>query len=170
MRNSGNAAAFVEKVRYLDKEGRAKLPLSLLLVFLFQLRGYAAGIISITLSEDRTRLLDLFYQSPHQFGLMLIVGFPTLLVLLATTFAAEDDRNWANRLMVIAQPLLFGAWLLDGVLISWLLVAQHASFSFGLAAIVMGWLVVAWYLLKSRHWRFYRQHLATREAETETAA
>ena len=48
MKRSGNATAFVEKVRYLDKEGRASVPLVLMLVILYQMRGYVAGIISLT--------------------------------------------------------------------------------------------------------------------------
>lgn len=167
MKNSGNAMAFVEKARYLDKEGRAQIPLALLLVFLYQLRGYVAGIISLTFADDRTRLLDLFYQSSEQFGLMLLVGLPALVVLLATTFAGEDEPNWANAVMRFSQPLLLAAWLFDGVLIGSLIVEQHAVFSFALAAIVMGWLISLWYLLKSRHWRFYRQHLATVAAQTQ---
>ncbi|MGM0480400.1 MAG: DUF2919 family protein [Pseudomonadota bacterium] len=167
MKKSASAIAFVEKVRYLDKEGRAKMPLALLLVFLFQLRGYTAGIISLTFAEDRTRLLNLFYTSTEQFGLMLLVGLPSLAVLAATTFAAEDDRNWANRMMTVAQPLLLTSLLLDGALIGWLFVEHQGVFSFGRAGIIMGWFIVLWYVVKSRHWRFYRRHLATREASND---
>ncbi|MGM0525794.1 MAG: DUF2919 family protein [Pseudomonadota bacterium] len=166
MKSSGSATTFVEKVRYLDKEGRAKIPLSLLVIFLYQMRGYVAGIISLTFSEDRTRLLNLFYNSTEQFGLMLLVGLPSFMVLLATTFAAEDDRNWANRLMGLAQPLLLLSLAFDGVLIGWLFVEQHGHFSFVRAAIIMGWLVTLWYLLKSRQWRFYRRHIASREDQS----
>jgi hypothetical protein len=35
----------------------------------------------------------LFYSNAEQFGLMLLVGLPSLLVLLASAFAEEDDRN-----------------------------------------------------------------------------
>ena len=67
MKKSGSAEIsagqrLVEKARYLDKEGRASFPLSLLLVLLFEMRGYVAAIISLTFAEDRTRLLKLFYQ------------------------------------------------------------------------------------------------------------
>ncbi|AVJ56406.1 DUF2919 domain-containing protein [Idiomarina sp. OT37-5b] len=163
MKRSGNATAFVEKVRYLDKEGRASIPLVLMLVILYQMRGYVAGIISLTFSEDRTRLLNLFYSNAEQFGLMLLVGLPSLLVLLASAFAAEDDRNWGNRVMAIAQPLLLFSLFLDAFLIAWLFIEHQGHFSFGRAGIIMGWFISLWYLLKSRHWRFYRNHLATRE-------
>lgn len=150
----------VDKARYLDKEGRAAVPLTLMLVLLFEMRGYVAAVISLTFNEDRTRLLKLFYTSTEQFGLMLVVGLPALLVLLATTFAGEDKRNWANGLMRVAQPVLLVSLMVDAVLIGWLFVEQHGAFSFGRASIVLGWFVCAWYLIKSRHWRFYRQHLA----------
>lgn len=168
VKKSSSATAFIEKVRYLDKEGRAKIPLPLLLVFLFQLRGYVAGVVSLTFAEDRTRLLDLFYTSAQQFGLMLVVGLPSLVVLAATTFAAEDTPNWANRLMKIAQPLLLSSLLVDGALIGWLFVDQQGVFSFARAAIIMGWFMTLWYLLKSRQWRFYRHHLATIEADSDS--
>lgn len=169
MKKSGSATAFVEKVRYLDKEGRASIPLALLLVIFYQMRGYLAGIVSLTFAEDRTRLLNLFYNNAEQFGLMLLVGLPSLLVLLASTFAAEDDRNWGNRIMVIAQPLLLFSLFLDAFLIGWLFLEHQGHFSFGRAAIVMGWFIALWYILKSRHWRFYRDHLATREAPERKA-
>ena len=164
MKKSGSTTAFVEKVRYLDKEGRASVPLALMLVIFFQMRGYLAGIVSLTFSEDRTRLLNLFYSNTEQFGLMLLVGLPSLIVLLSSTFAAEDDRNLGNRMMVIAQPLLLFSLFLDAFLIFWLFIEHQGHFSFGRAAIVMGWFITLWYLVKSRHWRFYRNHLATREA------
>jgi len=146
----------------LDKEGRASIPLSLLLVLLFQMRGYVAAIISLTFAEDRTRLLKLFYTSSEQFGLMLLIGLPALLVLLATTFAGEDERNWANALMRFAQPLLLLSLVVDAVLLFWLFIEQQGAFSFGRAGIVFGWFICCWYLINSRHWRFYRQHLASR--------
>lgn len=155
----------VEKARYLDKEGRASLPFSLLLALLFEMRGYVAAIVSLTFAEDRTRLLKLFYTSTEQFGLMLLVGLPALLVLLATTFAGEDDRNWANALMRFSQPLLLLSLVVDAVLISWLFVEHHGAFSFGRAAIVFGWFICCWYLINSRHWRFYRQHLVNIDKE-----
>lgn len=150
----------VDKARYLDKEGRAAVPLMLMLVLLFEVRGYVAGIISLTFNEDRTRLLKLFYTTTEQFGLMLVVGLPALLVLLATAFAGEDKRNWANAFMRFAQPVLCVSLVADAVLIGWLFVEQHGAFSFGRASIVFGWFVCVWYLMNSRHWRFYRQHLA----------
>lgn len=164
MKKSGSEATsagqrLVERARYLDKEGRASIPLSLLLVLLFEMRGYVAAIISLTFSEDRTRLLKLFYTSSEQFGLMLLIGLPALIVLLATTFVGEDKANWANRLMRFAQPLLLLSLVFDAVLIFWLFIEQHGAFSFGRAAIVFGWFVCGWYLINSRHWRFYRQHL-----------
>lgn len=164
MKKSGSATAFVEKVRYLDKDGRASVPFFLLLVIFYQVRGYLAGVISLTFAEDRTRLLNLFYSNSEQFGLMLLVGLPSLVVLLGSSFAAEDNRNWANRIMVIAQPLLLFSLFLDAFLLGWLFIEHQGHFSFGRAAIVMGWFVSLWYLLKSRQWRFYRNHLATREA------
>lgn len=124
------------------------------------MRGYVAAIISLTFAEDRTRLLKLFYTSSEQFGLMLLIGLPALLVLLATTFAGEDERNWANMLMRFAQPLLLLSLIVDAVLIFWLFIEQHGAFSFGRAAIVFGWFICCWYLINSRRWRFYRQHLA----------
>ena len=174
MRKSGSAQTsagqqLYEKARYLDKEGRASFPLSLLLVILFQMRGYVAGIISITFAEDRTRLLRLFYTNNEQFGVMLLVGLPALVVLLATAFAAEDDRNWANAVMRFAQPLLMLSLLVDAVLIGWLFVESYGAFSFGRAAIVFGWFICIWYLLNSRRWRFYRTHLASRESADPTA-
>ncbi|PWW36451.1 hypothetical protein DFO83_107158 [Idiomarina loihiensis] len=90
---------------------------------------------------------------------MLLIGLPALIVLLATTFVGEDKPNWANRLMRFAQPLLLLSLVFDAVLISWLFIEQHGAFSFGRAAIVFGWFICGWYLIKSRHWRFYRQHL-----------
>ena len=169
MRNSGNVATFVDKVRYLDKEGRASVPLALLLAIFYQMRGYLAGVVSLTFAEDRTRLLDIFYSNGEQFGLMLLVGLPSLMVLLASTFAAEDDRNWGNRVMASAQPLLLLSLCLDAILIGWLFIEHQGHFSFGRAAIVMGWFITGWYLLKSRHWRFYLNHLATREAPESTS-
>lgn len=152
-----------EKARYLDKEGRASFPFSLLLVILFQMRGYVAGIISITFAEDRTRLLKLFYTNTEQFGVMLLVGLPALLALLATAFAAEDDRNWANRVMRFAQSLLMLSLVVDAILIGWLFLNSYGAFSFGRAGIVFGWFICFWYLINSRRWRFYREHLASRE-------
>ena len=105
------------------------------------MRGYVAGIISITFAEDRTRLLRLFYTNNEQFGVMLLVGLPALVVLLATAFAAEDDRNWANAVMRFAQPLLMLSLLVDAVLIGWLFVESYGAFSFGRAAIVFGWFI-----------------------------
>ncbi|MAO69363.1 DUF2919 family protein [Idiomarina abyssalis] len=167
MKKSGSEATsagqrLVERARYLDKEGRASIPLSLLLVLLFEMRGYVAAIISLTFAEDRTRLLKLFYTSSEQFGLMLLVGLPALIVLLATTFAGEDERNWANVLMRFAQPLLLLSLIVDATLILWMFIEQHGAFSFGRAGIIFGWFICGWYLVNSRRWRFYRRHLASR--------
>ena len=133
MKRSGNGAAFVERARYLDKEGRASTPLFFIWVTFFLCRGYLAGIVSLTFNEDRTRLLSLFYKSSEQFGLMLVVGLPALLVLLATSFAKEDGYNWANYVMRAAQPLMLVSLVLDAILISSLLMHQHGSFSWGKA-------------------------------------
>ena len=160
MKRSGNGAAFVERARYLDKEGRASTPLFFIWVTFFLCRGYLAGIVSLTFNEDRTRLLSLFYKSSEQFGLMLVVGLPALLVLLATSFAKEDGYNWANHVMRAAQPLMLVSLVLDAILISSLLMHQHGSFYWGKASIILAWFISLWYFSKSRQWRFYRRHLA----------
>ncbi|PYE32082.1 hypothetical protein DFP83_10793 [Idiomarina fontislapidosi] len=166
MKRSGNGTAFVERARYLDKEGRASTPLFFICVTFFLCRGYLAGIVSLTFNEDRTRLLSLFYKSSEQFGLMLVVGLPALCVLLATSFAKEDGYNWANQLMRVSQPLMFASLALDAILIASLLLHEHGSFSWGKASIILIWFISVWYVSKSRQWRFYRRHLAEKPEES----
>ena len=102
MKRSGNGAAFVERARYLDKEGREH-PSIFVWVTFFLCRGYLAGIVRLP-SMKIARVYSRYFMCSEQFGLMLVVGLPALLVLLATSFAKEDGYNWANHVMRLLSP------------------------------------------------------------------
>jgi len=154
--------------RYLDGDGVPRQPLGLLLVLLFLLRGYAAWIVSLTFSDDRSKLLGFFYTTAEQFGLALIVGLPALLVLLLSVMMRPNCADWLLRCWQRVQLLLVSAWVLDGVLLFTLVSQNWPGFAPQKAALIFVWCWVIWYLLKSRHWRRFRILFASYCRKTET--
>ncbi|RUO78827.1 DUF2919 domain-containing protein [Idiomarina tyrosinivorans] len=156
--------------RYRRGDGQLQLPNGILLVVAFLLRGYIAWAISLTFSEDRTRLLGLFFATEEQFLLAVLVGLPALLAMLVITLVREDKPNFWNRLMRWIQPLLVFSLLLDAVLLSWLTLVQfHGHFSVPRALLLFSWCWALWYCLNSRHWRVYRTAMASAVNETRSS-
>ncbi|EKE79895.1 DUF2919 family protein [Idiomarina xiamenensis] len=150
---------------YIDGEGRLRLPLGILLLFAFFLRGYLAWIISLTFGDDRSLLLGYFYQSREQFVLTLLVGLPTMYVLILTCLQHKPwllQRSWLWR---FAGPALWLSWLVDGCLLASVVHAHWPQFSYTKAALIAIWCWAPWFLAKSRHWRRYREILARGEGQ-----
>lgn len=153
--------------RYLDGDGIPRQPLGLLLVLLFLLRGYAAWIVSLTFSDDRSKLLGFFYNTPEQFGLALLVGLPALVVLALSVMMRPKCAGWLLSCWRQVQVLLIVAWLLDGVLLISLVAQNWPGFAPQKATLILAWCWVIWYLLKSRHWRRFRILFENHCKETE---
>ncbi|WP_258240218.1 DUF2919 domain-containing protein [Pseudidiomarina homiensis] len=147
--------------RYLTNDGQLKTPLALVFVLALFLRGYIAWIISLTFSEDRSRLLQFFYANTEQFVLTLSVGLPALAVLVMLTQMKNELPGWVPRFARIAPLLLWLSWLADGVLLVSLVAGNWPHFAFVKALIIFSWLVAFWLLLYSRHLRRFFQLLAS---------
>ncbi|MDN7123482.1 DUF2919 family protein [Pseudidiomarina terrestris] len=136
---------------YLTADGQLRTPLALIFVLGLFLRGYLAWIISLTFSEDRSRLLQFFYSNTEQFVLTLSVGLPALAVVVMLTQVKAEMPAWVPKFARIAPALLWLSWLADGVLIGSLVIANWPHFAFVKAFIIFAWLIALWLLLYSRH-------------------
>ncbi|MDX1705186.1 DUF2919 family protein [Pseudidiomarina sp.] len=146
--------------RYLTGDGQLRTPLALIFLLLFFLRGYLAWIISLTFSEDRTRLLQFFYTSTEQFGLTLLVGLPALFTLVLLTQIKAEIPGWVRAGARIAPLALWLSWVIDGMLLLSLISARWPEFSVVKAFLVFGWLIALWILLFSRHLRRFWELLS----------
>ncbi|MGQ4276103.1 DUF2919 family protein [Pseudidiomarina sp. E22-M8] len=149
--------------RYLTADGQLRTPLALLFVLALFLRGYLAWIISLTFSEDRSRLLQFFYSNTEQFVLTLSVGLPALAVVVMLTQMKAEMPGWVTRFARIAPWLLWLSWIADGVLLISLVAANWPHFAFVKALIIFSWLIAFWLLLYSRHLKRFFQLLASEE-------
>ncbi|RUO58603.1 DUF2919 family protein [Pseudidiomarina insulisalsae] len=147
--------------RYLTNDGQLKTPLALIFLLALFLRGYIAWIISLTFSEDRSRLLQFFYANTEQFALTLSVGVPALAVLIMLTQIKAKMPAWVPKFARIAPALLWLSWVADGVLLASLVAANWPHFAFVKALIIFAWLIAFWLLLYSRHLKRFFQLLAT---------
>ncbi len=147
--------------RYLTNDGQLKTPLALVFVLALFLRGYIAWIISLTFSEDRSRLLQFFYANTEQFVLTLSVGVPAFAVLVMLTQMKAELPRWVPKFARIAPWLLWASWLADGVLLVSLVAGNWPHFAFVKALIIFAWLTAFWLLLYSRHLRRFFQLLAS---------
>ncbi|MFC0444616.1 DUF2919 family protein [Pseudidiomarina halophila] len=153
--------------RYITADGQLRTPLALMFVLALFLRGYLAWIISLTFSEDRSRLLQFFYSNTEQFVLTLSVGLPALAVVVMLTQIKADMPAWVPRFARIAPVLLWLSWLADGVLLFSLVAANWPHFAFVKALIIFAWLIAFWLLLYSRHLKRFFELLASEKASDE---
>lgn len=139
--------------RYVTLDGVLKTPSSLLFIVFFFMRGYLAWIISLTVVDDRTRLLKFFYTNTEQFGLALLVGAPAVFVLVLLTQIKAEIAPWVQTSFRTMSLLLWCSWIIDGVLLLSLISNLWPTFSFVKALLLFGWFMAGWMLLFSRHLR-----------------
>lgn len=92
--------------RYLTADGQLRTPLALIFVLALFLRGYLAWIISLTFSEDRSRLLQFFYSNTEQFVLTLSVGLPALAVVVMLTQIKADILNLGAKVCTYCASIV----------------------------------------------------------------
>ncbi|RUO64998.1 Protein of unknown function [Pseudidiomarina planktonica] len=143
--------------RYLDGDGKPRHPIGIMLVLLFLLRGYAAWTVSLTFSDDRSKLLGFFYNNTEQFFLTLLAGVPALAVLILTFFMKPDCQPWVLSGWRKVPVMLWLGWILDGIVLLGLISSRWPEFASAKAIMVMIWCWAGWYLYNSRHWRRYQQ-------------
>ncbi|RUO79551.1 DUF2919 family protein [Pseudidiomarina taiwanensis] len=143
--------------RYLTTDGKVKTPKSLSFILVFLLRGYLAWIVSLTFSQDRSRLLQFFYASTEQFALTLVVGLPALIVWAWSLRlqSKAELAGWWLRAPRAAPLLLWTALILDGWLLLSIVSSHWPSFSMIKAGLIFAWCCSVWLLLHSRHLKRY---------------
>ncbi len=148
---------------FLTPDGQLRTPLALMFVLALFLRGYLAWIISLTFSEDRSRLLQFFYSNTEQFVVTLSVGLPALAVVVMLSQIKTELPTWVPKFARYAPVLLWLSWLADGLLLFSLVAANWPHFAFVKALIIFAWLIAFWLLMYSRHLKRFFQLLAASE-------
>mgnify|MGYP000181844934 CR=1 FL=1 len=136
-----------------DEAGRVKPPWLLFLCLCFLARGIVVFIASLSFRQDGGLLLSLFYPLKHQFYLSLLTAIPAIMTLL---FLGFRERVWKASLgkFYIGLPIVLGYLIISDIVIQlYILRAQYFAFAWPKALALFSVLLLAWYLVTSKHMR-----------------
>jgi hypothetical protein len=136
-----------------DEAGRVKPPWLLFLCLCFLARGIVVFIASLSFRQDGGLLLSIFYPLKYQFYLSLLTAIPAIMTLLLLGFR---ERVWKASLgnFYIGLPIVLGYLIISDVVIQlYILRAQYFAFAWPKALTLFSVLLLAWYLVASKHMR-----------------
>jgi hypothetical protein len=136
-----------------DEAGRVKPPWLLFLCLCFLARGIVVFIASLSFRQDGGLLLSIFYPLKYQFYLSLLTAIPAIITLL---FLGFRERVWKASLGIfyIGLPIVLGYLIISDVVIQlYILRAQYFAFAWPKALTLFSVLLLAWYLVTSKHMR-----------------
>ncbi|MFT4732987.1 MAG: hypothetical protein ACI89W_002017 [Gammaproteobacteria bacterium] len=136
-----------------DEAGRVKPPWLLFLCLCFLARGIVVFIASLSFRQDGGLLLSIFYPLKYQFYLSLLTAIPAIMTLL---FLGFRERVWKASLgnFYIGLPIVLGYLIISDVVIQlYILRAQYFAFAWPKALTLFSVLLLAWYLVTSKHMR-----------------
>jgi hypothetical protein len=136
-----------------DEAGRVKPPWLLFFCLCFLARGIVVFIASLSFRQDGGLLLSIFYPLKYQFYLSLLTAIPAIMTLL---FLGFRERVWKASLgnFYIGLPIVLGYLIISDVVIQlYILRAQYFAFAWPKALTLFCVLLLAWYLVTSKHMR-----------------
>ncbi|MFC3120637.1 DUF2919 domain-containing protein [Agaribacter flavus] len=142
---------------HYDEGGRLKPPLFLYFVLLFFCRGIVIFVVALSVPNDSSRMMEIFYPEKYDFYLSLMSAVPAVLALVLLSRRYSIWQQSKQRLFSFLFALLVMASLIDLSLQIYIVNKLSYSFSISRALTLGGAVLALSYVLKSKHIRHLRK-------------